>query len=99
MKMNDVFEKSKITEYQKLICQLEGVLSVQFVTNASGELEELHVLANKERNPKQLVRDIQSAMYAQYNLDVDYKVISIAQIDQDSIKSLCRNTRTSQKTG
>ena len=35
---------------------------------------------------KQLVRDIQSAVSARFNLELDYKVISVAQIDENHSK-------------
>lgn len=71
-----------VEEYQAFICQLEGVINTHFVLSDNGEVEELHVLATTERNAKQLVRDIQSALMARYHLDIDHRVISIAQIPQ-----------------
>jgi len=47
------------------------------------QLVEIHVLASIERSPKQISRDIQSALYATYGIEVDHRIISIAQLPQD----------------
>ncbi|NLJ41405.1 MAG: hypothetical protein GX352_07350 [Clostridiales bacterium] len=75
-----------IRDYKVLIGKIPGIISSRFVTNEENEIIELHVLADTNRSPKQLVRDIQSAMLTTYDLRLDHKIISIAQIDgEDSI--------------
>ncbi|HZJ56917.1 MAG TPA: hypothetical protein VFD89_01615 [Clostridia bacterium] len=76
---------SGLTDYEVLINKIPGVISSRFVANQGGEIIELHVLADIYRSPKQLVRDIQSAMLTTYNLKIDHKIISIAQIEDDLI--------------
>lgn len=44
------------------------------------QLVEIHILASNERNPKQIARDVQSALFAAYGLEVDHRIISIAQL-------------------
>jgi hypothetical protein len=46
------------------------------------------VLASSSRNPKQMARDIQSALLAAYNLDVDHRIISIAQLSSDPTEAV-----------
>ena len=38
-------------------------------------------MSDTKRNPKQISRDIQSVLISQFDIDIDYKVISIAQIE------------------
>ena len=52
----------------------------------SDEIEEIHVLSGISKNTKQLVRDIQSAINAKFGINIDYKIISIAQIDENDFK-------------
>ena len=47
------------------------------------QLVEIHVLASIERSPKQISRDIQSALFATYGIEVDHRIISIAQLPED----------------
>jgi hypothetical protein len=67
--------------YEDLICRIQGVFSAKVKLDESSDVVECHVLADKSRNVKQLVRDVQSALMAKYNIDIDYKLISVAQID------------------
>jgi hypothetical protein len=49
------------------------------VTTPLGEVSEVHILAQAGLQPKQLVRNIESALLAQLGLKVDHRKISIAQ--------------------
>lgn len=64
---------------ENLLTSLEGVLSARVVTTPLGEVSEVHVLAQAGLAPKQLVRNIESALLAQLGLRVDHRKISIAQ--------------------
>lgn len=64
---------------ENLLTSLEGVLSARVVTTPLGEVSEIHVLAQAGLQPKQLVRNIESALLAHLGLRVDHRKISIAQ--------------------
>ncbi len=64
---------------ENLLTTLEGVLSARVVTTPLGEVSEIHVLAQAGLQPKQLVRNIESALLAHVGLKVDHRKISIAQ--------------------
>lgn len=64
---------------ENLLTSLEGILSARVVTTPLGDVSEIHVLANSGLHPKQLVRNIESALLAQLGLKVDHRKISIAQ--------------------
>jgi hypothetical protein len=64
---------------ENLLTSLEGILSARVVTTPLGEVSEVHVLAQSGLQPKQLVRNIESALLAQLGLRVDHRKISIAQ--------------------
>ncbi|MCY0900365.1 MAG: hypothetical protein OWU33_15820 [Firmicutes bacterium] len=72
-----------VADMEQLICQLPSVLKCAVTVNDWGAIEEIHVLTTVERTPKQIVRDVESALYAQWNLRVDHKRISVAQIVGD----------------
>lgn len=73
-----------VEEMEALICQLPTVLKCAVSVNDWGAVEEVHVLTNLERTPKQVVRDVESALLAGWNLKVDHKKISVAQIVPDA---------------
>lgn len=62
-----------IDEGEALIRQMRDVVSAKVIKNDKGEIEEIHVLSGSSRNPKQIVRDIESAFMAQFGIAVDHK--------------------------
>ena len=70
------------TLWQELICRLEGVQAAQVVFAENGIPCEIHVLAGPEKSSKSLVRDIQSALTAQFGVQVDHRIISVAQLSE-----------------
>jgi hypothetical protein len=64
---------------ENLISSLTGVLSASIVVTPQGEISEIHVLAQPEVPPKQVVRNIESALMAQLGVRVDHRKISVAQ--------------------
>ncbi len=72
--------ENQIYLVEKYIEKLEEVVSCKFVLNDQEEIEELHIVSNGKRNPKQISRDIQSILIASYGIYIDYKKISIAEI-------------------
>lgn len=73
-------------EIRELICKLSDVKHCSVVCGDDNEIREIHVLAGTARNIKQLVRDIQSAINARFGISIDYKIISIAQINENEFK-------------
>ncbi len=64
---------------EQLITALSGVLSARIVASRGGEIEEIHVLTTAEVQPKQAVRNVESALMAQLGMKVDHRKISVAQ--------------------
>ena len=75
--------------FQGTINKIEGVISSKVVVN-NNELTELHVLANNIRSPKQIVRDIETAIITIYDYKIDRKLISVAQIETEYDERLKR---------
>lgn len=69
----------------RAIEQLRGVEIAHVVFNGGSEVMEVHVVATSERKPKQVVRDIESLLMAQFGLDVDYRRISLAQVRESPL--------------
>lgn len=72
-------------ELDKLISGLSGVLAARTVMNDNDEIIEVHVLSDLNKSPKQLVRDIQSAAMASLGMNLDYKLISVAQVNDSMV--------------
>lgn len=44
---------------------------------------EIHVVAEKNRPPKQVVRDVQSLAAAGFGMSIDHRIVSVVQLDDD----------------
>ncbi len=75
-------------DWQSLISKLNGVYAAHVVFSEEQEPIEIHVLASNQRNGKALVRDVQSAISARYGVEIDYHIISIAQIAADMLTDI-----------
>ncbi len=64
---------------ENLLASLTGVLSARIVVTPLGEVSEIHVLTTSDVQPKQVVRNIESALMAQLGLKIDHRRISVAQ--------------------
>jgi hypothetical protein len=72
------------SEIEGLIAALHGVLAARVSATPMGRVEEIHVLADDRMHPKQIVRNIESALSAGLGLTVDRRIISVAQVRPDA---------------
>ena len=70
-----------LPELEATISRLPGVQAVRIVTGPDAKPTEVHVLASRDKTPKQIVRDIQSIAMAQHDLEVDHRIISVVQFE------------------
>jgi len=64
---------------ENLLTSLQGVLSARVEVSPMGEVTAVHILTHAGTSPKQMVRNVESALLAQLGLKVDHRKISIAQ--------------------
>ena len=63
---------------QELIRTLAGVVSVRIVATESGLVDTIHVLTTGDILPKQMVRNVESALMAHLGMRVDHRKVSVA---------------------
>ncbi|HEX9774259.1 MAG TPA: hypothetical protein VGB83_01585 [Actinomycetota bacterium] len=63
------------------LSKIPSVTAVKIFPNNSGEVQEVHVLAGRDRAAKQIVRDIQSVAVTRFGLEIDYRKVSVVQLD------------------
>jgi hypothetical protein len=69
-------------ELETSLLKLPGIQAARVVTDGSAAPTEIHILADREKTPKQLVRDIQSLAMAQFDIEIDHRIVSIVQFDE-----------------
>lgn len=68
-------------QIERLLASLAGVVSARVLLDYEGRIRELHVLATPDLHPKQVVRNVESALSAGLGVEVDRRVVSVAQIE------------------
>jgi len=69
--------------FEQELSKITDVRSVRVVGGARPS--EIHVVAGKARSPKQIVRDVQSLAVAGFGVSIDHRIVSVVQIDEDSV--------------
>ncbi len=76
-----------LPDLEESIRQIPGVRAVSVVTDAQAQPTEVHVLAAPGKPAKQIVRDVQSLSMAQFDIDLDHRIVSVVQIEDESATS------------
>jgi hypothetical protein len=66
---------------------IQGIRAASVVTNGKSEPTEIHILAMSGKAPKQIVRDVQSLAMAQFDLDIDHRIVSVVQLEDSDLGS------------
>ncbi|MEF9958543.1 hypothetical protein [Niameybacter sp.] len=72
-----------------IIKKINGVLHSK-IKEINGQIEEIHIVASKNKSAKQIVRDIESTIFAMFDYEIDRKKISIAQLDMGPMQGIKR---------
>lgn len=72
-------EKGLAHVVEELVNELQGVASARVVLDDKNNIVELHVLSDETRNPRQIVRDIETVLLVKMGLNIDHKKISVVQ--------------------
>ncbi|MGH7482490.1 MAG: hypothetical protein ACRELV_10070 [Longimicrobiales bacterium] len=68
-------------DVERLLAALAGVVAARVVMARDGRLEEVHVISDPAFHPKQVVRNVESALSAGLGLNIDRRIVSVAQVD------------------
>ncbi len=77
---DDTLGRDWAAQAEKLLVSLKTVAGASITLTRDGTaISEINILAEGQRPAKQIVRDVRSALKAEFQLDVDYRKISVAQ--------------------
>jgi hypothetical protein len=76
----------KVEDIEASLDEVGEIKAARVVVSPEGVIQEVHVLALPTKQPKQLVRDIESTLMAKFGIPIDHKKISIALLGRDAIK-------------
>lgn len=71
-----------LPELEESLRQIPGIRAASVVTGPDSRPTEVHVLAAPGKPAKQVVRDVQSVAMAQFDLDIDHRIVSVVQLSE-----------------
>lgn len=74
-----------LNQVEQLLSGLAGITSLKVVPDGHGGIAEVHVVSDADVGPKQIVRNIESALLAEFGLQIDHRKISVAEVQQPDI--------------
>jgi hypothetical protein len=78
----DLHDPTQRAAVERALSTVPGVLSARVVPGFERPIDELHVLTDLDKVPKQAVRDIQTVLMARFGVPTDHRVISVVQLDE-----------------
>jgi len=75
-----------VVALQEKISRIDGIEAARVVAG-NGHIDEIHVLARRNKPPKQLVRDVQSLGQALFGIDIDRRIVSVVQLADSVLAS------------
>jgi predicted nucleic-acid-binding protein len=82
--MMTVERRWSTSQIETTLRELKSVCGAKIITDEQGLIQEVHLLIEGERTPKQVVRDVESALLAHFGLNIDHRKISVAQKEAGS---------------
>ncbi len=80
--MRDGFSgRENVYRAEDLILRLRDVRSCRIMTDETGAIAEIHVVASSDRPPKMIARDVETALKAELGLQIDYRKIGVVLMD------------------
>ncbi|WP_052666171.1 hypothetical protein [Nitriliruptor alkaliphilus] len=81
----DLHDPRQRTTVEHALATVPGVIGARVVPGFERQVDELHVLTDLEKAPKQAVRDVQTVLMARFGVPTDHRVISVVQLDEQRI--------------
>lgn len=76
----------QIEKIENYLLKVQSIIGCKVITGDNDQISEMHIVSDLRRSPKQILRDIEAVMISEFDLPIDYKKVSIAQVRSGSIK-------------
>lgn len=77
---DSLVQSPQLAAAEQLLTSLPGIISARVVAGPGGHPDEIHILATAELHPKQIVRNIESALSAGLGIVINRRIVSVAQL-------------------
>lgn len=81
--MDDNVVELDVLAVERELCRLPEVTIARIVADDIGRITEVHIVADRGKHPKQIVRDVQSVALASFGVEIDRRVVSVVQLGSE----------------
>jgi len=81
--VNNFPNRELIERAEDLILRLRDVKSCRISTDEFGNITEIHVVAESDRSPKLIARDVETCLNAELGLAIDYRKIGVVLLESE----------------
>lgn len=74
-------------DIEQFLLKIQSVIGAKVIVDSHGDIEEIHIVSDLRRSPKQILRDVEAILLSEFDTRIDYKKVSIAQVKGDSVKT------------
>jgi len=71
---------------EQFLLKIQSVIGAKVISDADDVIQEVHIVSDLRRSPKQILRDVEAILISEFDQIVDYKKISVAQIKEQAVK-------------
>lgn len=96
--MDQSASRVRVEDIEEALGQVAEIKAARVVVDQTGAIQEIHVLALPSKQPKQLVRDIESTIMARFGVPIDHRKISIAQLGREMVEGVGENPQEQRPT-
>lgn len=83
----DTLPTVDIAAVERELCRIPEVRAARIVADDTGHLVEVHILATTGKAAKQVVRDVQSVAITSSGVDIDHRIVSVVQLEDEAATS------------
>ncbi len=80
-------------QIREAILSVRGVASCNVEVDRDGEILAVHIVTRTGRTPKHIVRDVESALSAEFGITLDHRKVSVASLESKPAIKLEKATR------
>ncbi len=76
------------SELELTISQVRGIYASRVIMDGRRNLREIHIVATNERQPKQIIRDVETMLCVKHGLRIDYRKVSLVSLAVEDLRRL-----------
>lgn len=86
----DLHHDEQRQQVELALAKIPDVIAARLVPGYDRPVDELHIVTTPARGAKATVRDAQTVLLARFGVDIDHRVVSVVQLNEEQVASNAR---------